>query len=229
MEDLALMAQQGDMQAYSQLYTDHERMIYKFVRKYSLGLESYEDLYSLGLVLFCEAVEKYDPNKGKFTTVLGSNLEFGFRGYKNRKKDYAVSIPPTWAERSSKLNSWVKEFSVKEGRFPTDEESMKFLNVDEQRYRDIRSVLKQDKTVDVSELLTVKAFDDTEGNATDKVFVNQLMNKYLNENEKKTIKLLFFDDMTHSEAAEVLGVSSSLIRNRKQRALHKMRKGLKVA
>ena len=102
-------------------------------------------------------------------------------------------------------------------------------NVDEQRYRDIRSVLKQDKTADVSEILTVKAFDDTEGNATDKVFVNQLMNKYLNENEKKTIKLLFFDDMTHSEAAEVLGVSSSLIRNRKQRALHKMRKGLKVA
>lgn len=229
MEDLALLAQQGDMQAYSQLYTDHEKMIYKFVRKYSLGLEGYEDLCSLGLVLFCEAVEKYDPNKGKFTTVLGNNLEFGFRTYKNRKKDFAVSIPPTWAERSSKLNSWVKEFSVKEGRFPTDEESMKFLNVDEQRYRDIRSVLKQDKTADVSELLYIKSFEDTEGNATDKVFVEQLIYTCLTDKEKEIIKLLFFDDMTHLEAAKMLGVSSSAIRNRKQRALLKMRKELKVA
>lgn len=229
MEDLALLAQQGDMQAYSQLYTDHERMIYKFVRKYSLGLEGYEDLCSLGLVLFCEAVEKYDPNKGKFITILGNNLEFGFRTYKSRKKDFAVSIPPTWAERSSKLNSWVKEFSVKEGRFPTDEESMKFLNVDEQRYKDIRSILKQDKTVDISELLSIKAFDDTEGKVTNKVFVNQIMNEYLNENERKTIKLLFFDDMTNSEAAEVLGVKTSSIRSRKQSAINKMRKGLKVA
>ena len=229
MEDLALMAQQGDMQAYSQLYTDHKGMVYKFVRKYSLGLEGYEDLYSLGLVLFCEAVEKYDPNKGKFITVLGNNLEFGFRTYKNRKKDYAVSIPPTWAEESSKLNTWVKEFSVKEGRFPTDEESMEFLNVDRQRYKDIRNVLKQYKTTDVSELLTVKSFDNTEKKATDKVFVEQLIYTCLTDKEKEIIKLLFFDDMTHLEAAKLLGVSSSAIRNSKQRALLKMRKELKVA
>lgn len=226
MEDLALLAQQGDMLAYSQLFEDHEKMIYKFVRKYSLGLESYEDLYSLGLVFFCEAVKKYNPEKGKFTTVLGNELNFGFMNYKNRKQDSLISIPPTWAYDSLRLEVWVKEFTVKNGKYPTDEESMKFLGVDRQRYLDIRSVHKQSTTADLSELIYLRNDIDVERDITNKVYVKWLINKFLNDKEKTTIELIFFENKTNMEAAEALGISNTMVANHKSKALKKMKKGL---
>lgn len=72
-EQLALKAQQGDTEAYEQLFIQVERFLRKKAYDYSTTSFTYDadDIFGFGCEAFVKAVSDFDPSKGKFITVLG--------------------------------------------------------------------------------------------------------------------------------------------------------------
>lgn len=72
-ERLAVLAQQGNKEAYEQLFLNVERFIRTKANHYASTSAKYEadDIFGIGCESFIQAVTDYDPSKGKFITLLG--------------------------------------------------------------------------------------------------------------------------------------------------------------
>lgn len=69
-EELVLWsaALEGDQRAANALAAAYHRMIHKLARQFGRGLE-YEEVVSVGMVGFARALQKFDPRRGRLSTV----------------------------------------------------------------------------------------------------------------------------------------------------------------
>ena len=82
-EELVLAIQQGDSDKMPQLWTQIERLVSWKANKVinALGDNSpveFDDLYNSGYIALCNAVERYDPEQGAFTTYFMFHLKIAF-------------------------------------------------------------------------------------------------------------------------------------------------------
>lgn len=221
MEELALRAQNGDADAYTQLFKDNERIIYKMARKHSLNKENYEDLVSLGLVIFCETLKKFDPTKCKFSTRLWNVCGYRFITYSIRRQNL-VKIPAHLAELFAKLSKFKSEFYKNEFRNPTDDDCIEFLKVTKKMYMDIKSVKSVKEIVDFDEIPHGISNNRTEDEAINNVMTSRALS-VLTKQEKRVIQGIYFYEIPITELSKILGISRARIYELKNKALKKMR------
>ncbi len=187
----------------------------------------YEDLYSSGCVGLIKAADRFDENLGfAFSTYAVPSILGEIR--RLFRDGGTVKISRTLKEKARELQFVKEELEKQLGVEPTISEIAEKmgLSVSEtaqllcvsQPAVSLTSENNDEKQIDIPA-------DDEYSPIDDRLSIEQVLN-CLNENDRKLIRLRYFDGLTQSKTANILGVSQVQVSRREKIILSDMRKRL---
>lgn len=197
----------------------------------------YDDLVSYGVFGLIDAVDKYKLTKNvKFETYASLRIRGAILD-NIRKMDW---IPRTLRQKQKMLDKAITELEGELGRFPTDEEIAKKLDIKTDEVNklvqetNVSSVISLDDYTDQNYETNILDFkedkiSDTPEKQVEREEVKRLLKdamEDLNEREKKLVFLYYFEELTLKEISKVLEVSESRISQLHSNILLKLKKKL---
>ena len=189
------------------------------------GVE-YEDLYSAGCVGLIHAADRFNEKLGfAFSTyavpaILGE-IKRIFRD------EGSVKISRSLKERARILRLTAEKFEKENGTVPTVSELSKILGIDDAETAELLcaaypviSLTDSDgeRQTDIPDYDIYSAIDN-------KISLQRAIDA-LPENDKKLIHLRYFDELTQSKTAKVLGISQVQVSRREKIILRQLRNKL---
>jgi len=195
-----------------------------------------EDLLQVARIAVVGALERFEPEKEirfktfAYRTVTGKILNY------YRDNTWRVSIPRKYRELSTNITKVEGEFYQRTGELPGVKEIASALGLSEEEVEKVMEAKRAAKASSLSEHL------EKEDNKTElmhflgredlnlqsiesKQDVANALNK-LEENQRKVIYLRFYEDMTQSKVAKILGVSQMQVSRLERMALGELKKYL---
>lgn len=220
------------------LISRHEGLVRHVVKDYLGSGESYEDLYSVGMLGLINAVDRFDPERGnRFATFAVPTIRGEIRRY-FRDKTWGVRVPRRIQELSLKARDALEHFTQTHGRTPTYEELARELGVTEEEVIEALEVSRQydlpsiERTEDDEEALAGidrAGAPDAEIEAlADRDAVLRAVQK-LPPRERMVILLRFFGGLSQQQVGERLHVSQMHVSRLQHRALEKLRALLRAS
>jgi RNA polymerase sporulation-specific sigma factor len=191
------------------------------------GIE-YEELYSAGCVGLLKAVKVFDDTRGvKFSTyavpVILGEIKRLFRD------GGTVRVSRGLKELCIKANRERELYTLQHGREPTISQLAERLHVDEYNVSLALSSslppisLTNTDDEDGGQVdIPIDSPDTAIGNA---IALDQILNS-LEENDRKMIVLRYYENLTQSQTAKVLGMSQVQVSRREKKVLAYMREEL---
>ncbi|MDW7651436.1 MAG: sigma-70 family RNA polymerase sigma factor [Bacillota bacterium] len=194
-----------------------------FARLYTGGTE--DDVMQAGMEGLLKAVQRFDPDKGvTFITYAGHCIMGEIRHFLRKESSYYK--PGCIADLQSRVDRFVEEILKERGTPPAMDEIAAGLNVKEEGIAEVmRAGLVSLDEVDVAKIKTLK-YETFKLPIEDKLLVEQAL-KSLNELQKRVIYLLFYKDLTQTQAAKKLGISQRKVSRILHKSLQEMRNKLK--
>ncbi|MCB1181005.1 MAG: FliA/WhiG family RNA polymerase sigma factor [Chlamydiia bacterium] len=194
-----------------------------------------DDLYSSGVTGLIRAVERFDPSKKSKFESYAILLIKGAIIDELRKLDW---IPRSVHQKASQISSAQCELQQKLGRDPTDEEFAEHLGITTENFFELLARIRPIILIPLS----AKIFDDEESaplvekipdqnvQTSSEIVHKKEFGKILEraisklpEQEKKVLKLYYYDELMLKEIGKILGVSESRVSQIHTKALLKLR------
>lgn len=212
----------------SELVANNKNLIYSISHLFKNYVDK-EDLFQAGFVGLIKASQNYRPNSDtKFSTYAYTYILGEMAQYVRKDKGIKVSREIT------KLNLKIEKASIlltqKLMREPTLEEISDFLEIPISLVIESRNsigILQSiddnygDDSINLHEIIS-----DNSGIDIDTLMILKESISKLTPEERKLIKMRYFEDLTQTEAAERLGMSQVQVSRRETKVLTKMRSGL---
>ncbi len=185
------------------------------------------------MLALVKAVDRFDVTLGvPFTAFAGRTIEGEIKRY-FRDSTWAVKVPRGAKELNVAVRRAVDQLSVSTGRSPTVEEVAAHLGVDRE---DVVTGLSADHARSVASIDpgagddagaadrmgATASVDRGFGDVDDQEAVRALLST-LPERERRILELRFFEDMSQSEIAEVVGLSQMHVSRLLRAALERLR------
>lgn len=230
--ELIKKAQSGDEQAKERLVTENSPLIKSVIRWFKdKGIEN-DDLFQLGCMGFLKAINNFDVSFNvKFSTYVVPMVVGEIKRF--MRDDGAVKVSRAIKGLNLKINKFVNEFMVENGKSATIADIAQHFKIDEQEV-----VLAMDSAKMPVSLYTpfddgeedgltiIDRFDSQENeDFVDKFALKDIIDK-LEERDKKIILMRYFHDKTQSEIAQRLGVSQVQVSRLENKILENLRKKL---
>ncbi|MBO8162480.1 MAG: FliA/WhiG family RNA polymerase sigma factor [Brevibacillus sp.] len=234
--------EEGNRQAETELIEQFIPLVHKVVNRLAIGLPNNvdkDDLVSYGRFGLLDAINKFDHTRGlKFETyamwrIRGAIID-GLR-----ENDW---IPRTVREKAKKIEEAYTVLEQKFLRTPSDQEVCEYLGISEQELHQVvydtslASMVSIDETVGEEDeqktarhsyiideispcpesVAEVRSLKEVLTRAIDK----------LPEKERLVVSLFYFEELTLSEIAEVMGLSPSRISQLHSKAIFRLRSAL---
>jgi RNA polymerase sigma factor FliA len=229
--------EKGDLEAKKELIEKYLSIVDYVSGRLAVGLPrniSKDDLFSNGVMGLMDAVEKFDYKRGlQFETyaswrVRGAILD-GLR-----QGDW---VPRSVREKAKKIEEGYQKLEQKYLRTVTDEEMSEYLNVSEREFQHMLQEvavmtlcsLEDPIREEESETRMSMLVDDKAKNPDYKVrefYLQQSLTKgieKLTEKERTVVSLLYYEDLSLSEIAEVMSLSPSRISQLHSKAILRLR------
>ncbi|WP_223066796.1 FliA/WhiG family RNA polymerase sigma factor [Paenibacillus caui] len=229
--------EQGDLEAKKALIEKYLNIVDYVSGRLAVGLPrniSKDDLFSNGVMGLIDAVEKFDYKRGlQFETyaswrVRGAILD-GLR-----QGDW---VPRSVREKAKKIEEGYQKLEQKYLRTVTDEEMSLYLNVSEKEFQQMLQEvavmtlcsLEDPIREEESETRMSMLIDDKAKNPDYKVrefYLRESLTKgieKLTEKERTVVSLLYYEDLSLSEIAEVMSLSPSRISQLHSKAILRLR------
>ncbi len=192
-----------------------------------------EDLLQVARIAVLGALERFQPEKGirfktfAYKTVTGKILNY------YRDNTWRVSIPRKYRELSTNITRVEGEIYQRTGELPGVKEIASALGIDEGEVEKVLEAKRAAKASSLSEqleedgsteLIHFLGQEDLNLQSVEsKQDVADALNK-LDEIQRKVIYLRFYEDMTQSKVAELMGVSQMQVSRLERMALGNLRK-----
>ena len=189
----------------------------------------YEDLYSSGCVGLIKAADGFDESLGfAFSTYAVPSILGEIR--RLFRDGGAVKISRTLKEKARELQFVKEELEKQLGVEPTISEIAEKMGISISETAQLlcisQPVISLTSESDDEKQIDIPA-DDEYSPIDDRLSIEQILN-CLNENDRKLIRLRYFDGLTQSKTANILGVSQVQVSRREKIILSDMRKRLIV-
>ncbi len=194
------------------------------------------DLIGYGIIGLINAIDRLNRDKN-FEGYLKIRIKGAIYDYL-RSLDFGSR---NVREKEKKIKKALEELSKKLGREPTDEEIARYLGEDaEQLRRDIYKIsfsylLNLDEVFSGEESRGYEEVISSDGESVEeRVIKKDLWERLrkaidsLSEREKLVIQLIFYEELSLKEVAQVLNCSVSRVSQIKGEAIEKLRKKLKL-
>lgn len=187
----------------------------------------YEDLYSAGCIGLIKAADRFDETLGfAFSTYAVPSILGEIR--RIFRDGGTIKVSRSLKEKARVLSAVTEQFKKENGVEPTILELAKKMNITVEETAQLFSISQpvisltaendDEKQIEI-------AGEDEYSPIDDKLAVNKIISE-LPENDRKLIKLRFFDGLTQSKTAKILGVSQVQVSRREKVILSDMRKKL---
>ena len=187
----------------------------------------YEDLYSSGCVGLIKAADGFDESLGfAFSTYAVPSILGEIR--RLFRDGGAVKISRSLKEKARELQFVKEELEKQLGVEPTISEIAEKMGISVSETAQLlcisQPVVSLTSESDDEKQIDIPA-DDEYSPIDDRLSIEQILN-CLNENDRKLIRLRYFDGLTQSKTAIILGVSQVQVSRREKIILSDMRKRL---
>lgn len=191
-----------------------------------------EDVINEGLLELAKAVDKYDPEKGRFDTFVAKRIR-GMIIDLARQQDW---VPRPVRQKAKEIDRIHSTLYHTLGRFPTDHEMAQYMGISDAEYQDYLSKASMHSVVSLEEMLEgYEQNPQWEPNASEAAQPEQTAERRellfalakaigsLRENEQMVLSLYYQKDMKMKDIAAVLGVSFARVSQIHTRAIQKLR------
>jgi len=181
---------------------------------------SQDDLYGCAVIGLVDALEKFDPGRGRpfepyaLMRIKGAILDA------LRRVDW---LPRAVRQNETRLREAMARIEMREGRSATDEELRSQLGVSQTELEDLYTATNVSAVQSLDQMISElgdlrcsgpsadNSFNDPEHQAENSQVRRILQDAIaeLADNEKTVISLYYFEDMTLKEIGKTLGVSES--------------------
>lgn len=227
-ETLIRLAQAGDRESMEILVTENDALIRFVVKKFVGRGKEYEDLYQLGRIGLVRAVENFDTNFDvKFSTYAVPVIMGEIRRF--LRDDHPIHVSRTIRENAKKAIDFLNEYAQNHSGSPSVDVICKETGLKREEV-----ILALDSSKPVKSLTEPAGADnrrmiqDTVGmNPYEEVEKSLLVESLLNsldEKERTLIKLRYFDRLTQTRVAEILGLTQVQVSRLEKKLLLRLRK-----
>ena len=191
-----------------------------------------EDLMQVARIAVVGALERFEPDKEiRFKTFAYRTVSGKIMNY-YRDSTWRVVIPRKYREISTRITRAEGEYMQQHGDAPTTDQLAEMLNMDKSELKEALEAKQASATTSFS-----AQSEDEEGYApelyvgtVDKNLDNIELKKdlkaameELNEQQKQIIYYRYFEDMTQSKIASLLGVSQMQVSRLERRVLSRLK------
>ncbi len=183
-----------------------------------------EDAVQAGFEGLLKAAARFDPEKGvTFSTYAGHCIMGEIRHYLRKEASYHR---PGWAaDLQQRVNRLVEEYLRETGEAPSISQIAGSLNIREEGVLEImRCGLVSLDHIDISKVHSIR-YETFKLPVEDRIALGMAMDK-LSGLQRKVVTLLFYSDMTQSQAACELGLSQRRVSRILAGALKKLKEVL---
>ena len=182
--------------------------------------EGYEDLLQVASLGLLRAVEKFDIEKGNAFSSFAIPYIRGEIQHYLRDKSTSVRIPRRWMELGHQVSHMRQRYEQEYGRLPSDIEIAENLEVSLYEWQEIKLALQNREPLS----LDASVGNDEDGKTSlgdlmqdphcrsfqlvqeDQIRLQQALEQ-LEEKTRKILEIVFLQDLTQKQAAELMGVS----------------------
>lgn len=210
---------------------DYEKLVYSIIYNYSYNKYDIEDLYQVGMM----ALEKAKCNYKE-----GYNCDFSSYAYlyikgevlKYIRESRVIKINKDLLKLNSLINRTREILEQKNMRKVTNEEIATFLEVPLYKVEEAIKSSEYVKSLDYElnddgkELNLYDSIQYTEKGYSDEILDLKDVISNLDEEEKKLIKLRYYEDKSQQETSKILGMNQVQVSRKENKILTKVRKKL---
>lgn len=233
-EELAAEALHGDRDAMEQIVKNNERLIWSIVKRFEGRGCDREDLFQLGALGLVKAIKNFDVERGLALSTYAVPMIMG-EIKRFLRDDGPVKVSRSLREIAAKAKSAANEIALKEGREAKLSEIAEYINMEES---EIAAALS---AVTPPDSINRNLYSDGECGAElgdiledrerfdEKVISALAISKAAGELDgrlRTILKMRYFNNMTQSKVAELLGISQVQVSRLEKKMLMKLRKSM---
>ena len=209
--------------AIYQVIKENERLIYKLASKYTSHY-NIEDLYQVGTIGVIKAYKKYkEDSSAKFSSyaykyILGEMIEF-------IKNDRNIKVSEEYMILYKKYLSVKTLLTSKNGKEPSFKEICEFMQIDENYLLGIIETISFTVSTDDKEMFSYEFSSDTREEIDNKIILDEQLNE-LNDFDRSIIDFRYYQGLTQSETAEVLGITQVKVSRQEKLILQRMKQNI---
>jgi len=175
-----------------------------------------DDIINEGLLVLADAVDKYDPERGSFSTFVSKRIR-GMIIDLARRHNW---IPRLTNQRRKEINQAIAALKISLGRYPTDHEIAERLGISDKVYHRRIEQYAIQSVISWEELFTspvhpsgAEPFESPEQSVEEMDTLNTLSRAIssLRENQQMVLSLYYQESLTMGEIAEVMGITRSRV------------------
>lgn len=231
-KELIKKAQEGDKQARDRLVEENMGLVYSTAKKYTGRGYDMEDIVQIGVIGLIKGIDRFDLSYDvKFSTyavvmIVGEIKRF-------LRDDGMVKVSRSIKENGMKIRRAREELATTLMREPTVEElaaqaqiTAEDVVVAQEALQEVESIHKTIYQSDGNEIYLVDRLScdkDEKEELLNHMLVHSLMEN-LTEDEKKIIRMRYFENKTQTEVAKEFGISQVQVSRMEKKILLSMRK-----
>lgn len=235
-KELGRKALEGDAEAKKKLLNCTLRLVVSIAFKYEDKLKTLDvlDLIQEGNIGLMQALEKYDPEKGAFTTYAYDWIHQTIdRTIKN--KNLNIRLGANFQRNRIKYTKFISQYEMQGLKIPNDEEICSFLNISNKMLKRIRESFKLtpislNQIIDKEDNYEIGNFIAIEENQYEKIndtydtlFLLISLKEFLPPYHYYVIYYNVFEDISLEEIGKNLHISKEAVRLIKKKSLEKIK------
>ncbi|WP_274422386.1 SigB/SigF/SigG family RNA polymerase sigma factor [Blautia sp. XA-2221] len=225
------LAHQGDKEARDTIFEENTGLIYSVAKRFlGRGVEM-EDLFQIGSIGLLKAVDKFDTGFDvKFSTYAVPMIAGEIRRF--LRDDGMLKVSRSIKENCSKVFQTRAELERTLGREPDMEELARAVNMAPEELAmtmeagaPVESIYKtvyqgEGKEITLADRLEEK--ENRQENLLNRILLEEVLGK-LEKDERRLICMRYFQDMTQTEIAGILGISQVQVSRMEKRIIKQLR------
>lgn len=225
------LAHQGDKEARDTIFEENTGLIYSVAKRFlGRGVEM-EDLFQIGSIGLLKAVDKFDTGFDvKFSTYAVPMIAGEIRRF--LRDDGMLKVSRSIKENCSKVFQTRAELERTLGREPYMEELARAVNMAPEELAmtmeagaPVESIYKtvyqgEGKEITLADRLEEK--ENRQENLLNRILLEEVLGK-LEKDERRLICMRYFQDMTQTEIAGILGISQVQVSRMEKRIIKQLR------
>ena len=212
-------------------YTGLIRSIALQIRGVFCSFTQLDDIINEGLIVLADAVDKFDPEKGRFEMYVAKRIR-GMIVDLARQQDW---VPRTVRQRAQRIDKAVTEMYNQTGKMPSDSEVAEKLGITIEEDREamanasLHNILSLDEVFEGNDSWEAAADPESGGHPEQALMGEELVNTLakavssLKTNEQLVLSLYYERNLKMKDIATVLEISAPRVSQIHARAVQKLK------
>lgn len=213
-------------------YTGLVKSIALQIRGVFCSFTQLDDIINEGLIVLADAVDKFDPEKGRFEMYVSKRIR-GMIVDLARQQDW---VPRTVRQRAQRIEKAMTDLYGETGQLPSEAQIIEHLGITAEEYQEamanasLHSILSLDELLDNADHWNAEPETDSASDAPERALLGEELTQTLakaigsmKENEQLVLSLYYEQNLKMKDIAAVMDITPPRVSQIHARAVQKLK------